>query len=429
MKQNSRLRAGALGLTVLVVMVLSVYIAFIADEGSPLTSRTEARAAFTDAGALRVGNQVRMNQRNIGRVSSIDLEDGQAVVTMELDADQPIYQDATAQILNRSGLGQVYVDVRPGSSGSGALGDTTIPIARTQSYTQVLDVVKELDAPTRKAATSALREVGGGMAGRSGDLHAFLAGGPELLTDLGTVSTALADDGGATLTSMLTSMDRLASRFQGRENEITALTDQLGATFDAIAVDAGEPLAESIAAAPETERRLREALAALDRPLADTTSAMRRLGGGSRALGNATADLRGVLRESKEPLGKVRTFADSAGPAVESLTEVVEDARPVAPQMTTAFTTAQVPLTVMAPYAPEIAKWFSWATSALGDGDQSGHWLRFTIIPATDSLSGNLPIPDPLTNSDPYPEPGEAPTQRAPEGLPGLLGGLLGGNR
>lgn len=427
---NSRTLQATLGLAVVLIMVVSTYVAFKSTEGLPLSEQSYAKAAFTDVGALRVGNEVRVNQHQVGRVAAIELRDGRAVVTMRFDGNRPVYRNGSAEILSRSGLGQVYVDVRPGDPSAGTLaqGDV-LPAGQTKDYTQLLDLITELDGETRQRAMSAVRQLGGGAAGHGRDLHALLASAPGMLTDLGDVSGALARGSGADFSSMLASLDRLSSRFEGRQQQITALVDQLGTTFDAFAIDGGQPLRDSLAAAPATQRTLRGALSAMDRPLADTGAAMRALRSGSRSLGEATPDLRGVLRESADPLQKVDGFADSARPAVRGLTGVMADARPVVPKLTKAVDTAQTPLSVLAPYAPEIAKWFSYATSALSDGDAAGHWLRFTLVPATDSVTTNLPFRDPLTNSDPYPEPGEAPTQRAPQAPLGDAGLIEGGNR
>lgn len=428
MSWGNRKTAASLGIVVLAIMMVSVYVAFIAEEGNPLAERGYAKAAFDNAGNLRVGNQVRINQRQVGRVDAIDLDGDRAVVTMQLGDGHQIYANGTAAIVARSGLGQEYVDVRPGDPSAGELGvDGVLPVERTQSSTQLLDLATELDEPTRKAAKSALRELGSGAADHGKDLQDLLSGAPEMLDDLGTVTSSLAANNGADFTATLSSLDRLASRFEGRNSKLSALVGQLSSTFDALAVDNGDALRASVHAAPGTERALRRALADLDKPLADTESAMHALAAGSRSLGTATPDLRAVLRESAGPLRKVERFSKSAQPAVRDLAAVVADARPIAPKLTKALDSAQTPLTVMAPYAAEIAKWFSHATNALRDGDTAGHWLRFTIIPATDSLTGNAPLTDPLTNSDPYPEPGEAPTQKAPEGPLGALPNPMGG--
>lgn len=430
MMETSRKVKSALGLIVVLIMIVSVYVAFKSSEGLPLRERSYAKAAFSDAGALRVGNEVRVNQRNVGRVDSIDLVDGQAVVTMQFDQPRTVFRDGTAQILSRSGLGQVYVDVRTGDPSSGELAaEDPLPVAQTKAYTQLTDLITELDPGTRKSWTSAVRELGSGSAGHGKDLDDLLSGAPEMLTDLGNVSQSLvANDGD--FASMLSSLDRLSARFEGREQQISTLVGRLGRTFQAVAVDNGEPLRAGLDAAPSTQKDLRSALSSLDNPLDDTGAAMRSLASGSKSLGDATGDVRGFLRESGDPLGKVERFSDSAQPAFGALTQVMHDARPVAPMITHAFDSAQTPLTVLAPYAPEIAKWFSYATSALGDGDTAGHWLRFTLVPATDAVTTNLPVADPLTNSDPHPEPGEAPTQRAPQGpLGGPAGVLQGGNR
>jgi phospholipid/cholesterol/gamma-HCH transport system substrate-binding protein len=408
----------------IVAAVVAVYVAFTSPQGLPFATHSYSKAAFDDASGIRSGDDVRIAQVRVGHVQNIALQGGHAVLTMQFDQPHVVYHDAKATINGRSALGQEYVNLEPGRAQSGQLGASEVlPSSQTKGSTQVLDLIQQLDQPTRDATASSVRELGGGLKGHGRDLHDFASNAPDEIPKLGTVAQSLATNNGADLTRMLGSLDRVTSRFHGRQDDIRHLVTQTATTLDAVNADRGANLRRTLDKAPSSIRQLRGALSDAQRPLKTTSSAMGQLNTGARALGQSTPDLRGILREAPAPLGKLPGVSQDAQPALGDLTRVVADARPVAPKVPPTVESAATPLNVMAPYAPEIAKWFSYATYALNDGDAAGHSLRFTAIPAPDAATGNVPLRDPTTNSDPYPAPGAAPRERAPEVLSSLTGG------
>ncbi|MBB2506580.1 MCE family protein, partial [Amycolatopsis echigonensis] len=148
--------------------------------------------------------------------------------------------------------------------------------------------------------------------GHQQDLRDALGALPEELPDLGTVAGALATDGGKDLTGTLRALDSLSGRFTNRQQEISALVGQLKTTLDAVGVDGGKPLADVVDKAPDTLGKARGALQSLQAPLADAQAAMSSLKPGADALGQATPDVRGVLREGVPPLDKVPGVAGQA---------------------------------------------------------------------------------------------------------------------
>lgn len=412
--RGARFRSGMIGVAILVAMGFAVYVALNAQKGLPFTDHGFYKVAMNDIGDLRVGNDVRIAQVRVGRVDDVQLVDGQALVRMQIDdPDTQLYRDARAEVTSRSGLGQKYLDIEPGTPGAGELAqDAVMSVEQTEEATQLLDLMQVFDPETQAAAQNALQELGGGAAGRGEDLRDFTSVAPELLPDLGTVSSSLAADDGRDLTSMLRSLESLGSRFVDRQQEITELEDQLATTLAAFNADGGAPLSETLDVAPEALANTRTALVDLQDPLRSTTSALTALEEGAESLGAATPDLRGFLRESPQPLDRVPSVSDSAEPALAELTETVVDARPFAAKTTELVNDAASPLQTLAPYSPEIAQWFTNAGFALSDGDVDGHWLRFTLLPRTESLSGGAGMEDPLRQGDAYPEPGEVPGQR-----------------
>ena len=103
--------AGVLALVFLAVKVSGISLS--ADQDS-----YKLLARFDDVSGLRLRSKVSMAGVTIGRVSQIDvdLEYGQAIVTMEIDGDEGgLTVDTGAQILTEGVLGARYINLMPGA--------------------------------------------------------------------------------------------------------------------------------------------------------------------------------------------------------------------------------------------------------------------------------------------------------------------------
>jgi phospholipid/cholesterol/gamma-HCH transport system substrate-binding protein len=408
------------GVGLVVFFIGAVYIALTASTGLPGQSHRIVKAEFPSVGGLRVGDDVRKASVRVGQVTGIALGSDDAVVTLQLGKNEPVYRDATVSVESRSALGQNFVALDAGSPKSGSLPKNgKIPVANATGPASLDEVLSTFDPKTRAALASSLRQVGGGLAGHGDDLHSLVLNSPDLLRDLGTVSRSLSSQD-ADLAGLLSSTRTLAGRFDGRQQQLADLTRNLDKTFGALAVDGGKPISQTLKSAPGTLQHTRAAMDALQQPLTDLHQSMKALSGGARALGAATPDLRGALSEAVAPLGKVPGVSRQALPAVDSLTKLLRDARPLAPKVATLLDSTHQPSAALGPYASEISRFFTYWVSANRFFDKSGHYLRIDLVIRPESITGVVPIRDPLVHRDPYPAPGQASNDRATT--------LLGGN-
>lgn len=401
------------GVVVLLLLALSLHLSITASGGLPFQSKRFVSATFTDAGDLRVGDEVRQASLRVGQVRDISYGDDGAEVEMQLDPDTKVYSDAKAVIQARSALGQYFVELNPGQESSGDLGeDATIPVDRTQSPVTLDQVLTVFDPKTRKAAGTLLRETGGGIGGHSQDLSDAVTAAPDLVTDLGTVAGAAGDDS-ADLAGVIQEARDVSRQFGGRTHEVRELVTSLGTTLESVGVEDGRHIEETLVRAPAALRQARVGLAAVRRPLRDLERGARALQPGARALGNATPDMRGLLREAPGPFSKVDSVAEQAVPAVRSLDGLVEDASPLANRLEKTFAAAAPTAAVLAPYAPEIVRFFSRWADANRPSDKAGHYLRITVLLKPESILGTTQLADPLMNRNPYPAPGQAERDKA----------------
>lgn len=412
---RSRSMAFRAGLIVLVVLSAILFLTFKAQTGMPFAKTTEVQVLIEDVHSLRANDAVRQHSRRIGRVSKVEYQDGNALVTMVLNGDVDVYQDATVELWDLSALATKFVELDPGTPSAGALGDQPIPAAQAAESADLYELLEVLDPKTRAAATSLLREVGGGSAGHGQDLQRFLANAPDLLDDLGAVTETLAAPE-TELVALLDDVDTLSSRLRGRESELASLVAQTGDTLAAVAADSGAPLRETVQRLPDALSSTENAMSRLRQPLADTARAMRALEPGATALGRSERDLRGFLRDSVPVAKQVLGFASQAVPALEDLTHTLADARPLAPLIRQAIGDLLGPLRVLAPYAPEMAQLFLRGASFVSQGPEPGvRYARLGVTPGVNTLLGGvIPSGDANLPQNQYPRPGEAQHDRAP---------------
>lgn len=76
----------------------------------------EVVAVFSDVGGLRTGAPVVVAGVDIGIVESIDLEDYEARVVMQIHPDLQIHEDAIVSVKTRGMIGEKYVQISAGAS-------------------------------------------------------------------------------------------------------------------------------------------------------------------------------------------------------------------------------------------------------------------------------------------------------------------------
>jgi len=119
-----------LGLLCIGYMTLKLgKVSFFGDDSYPLTAK------FTSVTGLRNGNPVDIMGIEVGRVEKItmDQENQKAVVEMKIHKGIKVYDDAIASIKTEGLMGDQYVSIDPGGSGTllgprGTIIETQAPV-------------------------------------------------------------------------------------------------------------------------------------------------------------------------------------------------------------------------------------------------------------------------------------------------------------
>ena len=94
------------------------------------------------------GQTINIAGVKVGDVNEVHLEDGVAVVTVNMDEKYaPVYRDAHVLLRPKTGLKDMYLALDPGTKAAGALPEGgTIPVANTLPDVNPDEVLASLDA-------------------------------------------------------------------------------------------------------------------------------------------------------------------------------------------------------------------------------------------------------------------------------------------
>ncbi|HYI37615.1 MAG TPA: MlaD family protein [Thermoleophilaceae bacterium] len=244
-------------------------------------------AVLSNAQAVQPGQgqSVRVAGVTIGAIGPVRLEDGRAVVTLEIEPEfkDLVKDDATALLRSKTGLKDMFLEVDPGHGKTLPAGGQ-IALSDTLPDVNLDEVLAVLDSDTRPYLQLLINGGGKGTQGRGQDLSRTLRQLGPLQRDTRRVSGALAQ--------RKANLRRLVNRY-GR------LTEEVGASDRDLV-------------------RLVRASNVVFSSFADERS----------NLSSAVGQLPGTLRQTRTTLDDVRAFSTRLGPALQALRPTVRELDP-----------------------------------------------------------------------------------------------------
>ncbi|WP_372337837.1 MCE family protein [Streptomyces sp. MK5] len=143
---------GAVGLTVLALLTVA---AFNADSLPLIGGGDTYSAAFSEAGGLKPGDEVRIAGVKVGKVEGVDLDGDHVKVTFRVKGHPGFGTDTGASIRVKTILGAKYLALYPRGPGQLKPG-SEIPLRRTVSAYDVVQAFSDLTTTTEKVDTSRL---------------------------------------------------------------------------------------------------------------------------------------------------------------------------------------------------------------------------------------------------------------------------------
>lgn len=327
------------------VLALAFVGYMLANQGVRLPWNADSypvQAVFSDAAGLHPGDEptVLVAGVDVGKVTDVRHERGRAVVTLSIEdrhARDLLRSDARAEIVPRSSLNDLEVDIDPGTARTPLEDDQPIAERRTQTSVQLDQVVATLDADTRAWAQVLLGELRTGLRGRTSELAASLRELGRVTRPTAEVSAALAERR-RLLSGLIRDLDVIFGALADRGTDLAATIRTGRQTLDVTAAHETE-LADTFRALPGTLHSLDRALARVDAlavPLNPALERLRpaanRLPGALRALRRfvptgreLVAELRPLTARGPASAREIRRLLERLGPDVQSLSPVVQN--------------------------------------------------------------------------------------------------------
>jgi phospholipid/cholesterol/gamma-HCH transport system substrate-binding protein len=151
---SNLIRAGFIGV---VLIILVIAIGLQPERLIQWATSLRYQALFSEAGGLAVGNDVTVSGIKVGTVSSIELDNGDALVGFTINSKYALGSETTAHIRTGTLLGERVLALD--SAGTGTLDPRQIiPTTRTSSPYSLTDAVSELTANTAATNTDTLNQ-------------------------------------------------------------------------------------------------------------------------------------------------------------------------------------------------------------------------------------------------------------------------------
>ena len=299
----------------------------------------QMKVELPDAQAVQPGQgqTVRTAGVEIGQIGLVELKEGKAVVTMELENKYKGYikENATALLRTKTGLKDMFLEVDPGTGKPMPPGGL-IRSSNTAPDIDPDEVLSALDSDTRDYLQLLISGAGKGLKGRGGDLQETFARLGPLNRDTARITTAIARRR-TNLKNLINKYGLLTKEVSTKDREIVRLVRSSNEVFDALA-GADTEISDAVRQLPGSLRQTESTLSKVD-TLGDRLGpALQSLRPAFRQLDEANAAVLPLVREATPQIrDQIRPFARVAGPFTRDLGLASRGLNKAAPDLTQSF--------------------------------------------------------------------------------------------
>jgi phospholipid/cholesterol/gamma-HCH transport system substrate-binding protein len=320
--------AGAIGLYIL----SQQGVRFPLVEDAPKRIQVELENA--QAVAPGQGQTARVAGVDIGQIGDVTLEEGVAVVEVEVEHqyEDLVREDATALLRPKTPLKDMVLEIDPGDGRVLPEGGR-IASADTLPDIDPDEIFAALDADTRPYLRLLIAGAGKGLRGRGEDLRATLQRLEPLHRDLERVTRATASRRHA-LRRLVHSYSLLVGELGRRPNELRRLVSSSRSVFDALARE-DQNISTAVARLPGALRQSERTLGQVEGFAEELRPTLEALRTPIRKLDAANQAVRPFLRDTTPVLrDEIRPFVRAARPFTADLRVGATDLARAAPDLT-----------------------------------------------------------------------------------------------
>jgi phospholipid/cholesterol/gamma-HCH transport system substrate-binding protein len=359
----------------------------------------ELNAEFTTAQAVTPGQgqQITIAGIKVGTVGGVKLENGTAVVSMDIENKYAalIHPDATLLLRPRTGLQDMTIEIDPGTDKSDVKEGSTIPLAQTQPNVQPDQILASLDADTQSYLQLLLQAAGQGLRGQNGPkLAAGLKRFAPTARDLAKIGGALATRR-KNLQRVITNFGRVSQQLGHSDTQLAGFVRSSNTVLGSFAHQEAA-IRQTLQELPATLKTTRASLQSGDRFAQQLGPASRRLIPAAQAFGPAMRQIRPLFRQTVGPIHhQIRPFAKAVRTPLRQLKKAANPLTRTSTGLASAFKNLNLGLNALAYNPPGSAQegnlfWLGWLnhdTNALFYTQDAGGPLRHGIVMDTCALA------------------------------------------
>lgn len=358
-------------------------------------------AEFPDISNLAHASTVEMAGVPIGTVSGLHIEPHAVKVDMILHRNGPLHQGATAQILNKTLVGETYVQLTDGNGRTLPSG-TALPVSADQNYTSVNQLFNSLRAPTRSAASALLTELNAATAGQSSNLSSVLTGLGQVANQGGTVMSVLANQS-ADLSQLVSQTATLLGALDEGQGQIAGLASAAQQVTSATAGESGA-LSQAVQDLPAVITTAHAASGAIQTLSSNLTPIAANLQVAAPPLNQALQTLPGTVHNLLGVLPPLGTALGEAPATLQPLPVTAANLSSLLPPAANLLSNVNPMVAYLDPYKADISAFIANFASTWDHYDPLGSYFAAYVQPALvgEGHSGILAT----SGSNPYPPPG-----------------------
>jgi phospholipid/cholesterol/gamma-HCH transport system substrate-binding protein len=323
------------------------------------TDRFELKADFSTAQAVTPGQgqSVDIAGIKVGDVTGVKLENGHAVVSMEVDNKYSplIHENSSLLLRPKTGLNDMVVEVDPGTQSSPVVNEgSTIPLASTQPQVNPDEFLASLDADTQQFLKLLLANGAEALdpeKGRDVKLSNALRRLDPFARDIARISGALAVRR-QNIARSIHNFQLLSTELGNRDQDLVNFVDSSNAALAAFAREEAS-IRSALRELPGTLKETRGALTSANELALQSRPALKKLLPGSKATGAALRALRPFFQETAGPIqNQIRPFTKQVASPVTHVAQISHGLGIATPGLKTGFTDLNLGLNALA-YNPQ----------------------------------------------------------------------------
>jgi phospholipid/cholesterol/gamma-HCH transport system substrate-binding protein len=322
-------------------VAIAVYILTQQDLRFPLVQEKPKQIKIELANAQAVqpgqGQTVRVAGVEVGRIADVQLEDGIAVVTLDIEREYEdlITRDATALLRPKTALKDMFLEVNPGT-GKPLPEGGRIRVANSLPDIDPDEVYSALDADTRPYLKLLVSGAGKGLRGRGDDLREVFRRLEPIHRDLARVTRATARRRGA-LKELIHDYGLLMTELGNHPQDLRRLVTASRSVFDALANE-DDAISTSVAQLPASLRASERALGQVRQFAPVLRSSLESLREPIRKLDETNQAVIPFLRQTQPVIrDEIRPFVRAARPWTDDLRLAARDTSKAMPDLRRSF--------------------------------------------------------------------------------------------